>query len=123
MLLDRAAAPTRRATTRLDRRRSALHMAALLVIVMHAAAAGAVVTPAWDTAIPRQGHACTDASRSQLPGQRNNTRWSFWAAPSGQPPTGGWPIYLEFQADPFNSDMFHHPPRRRSAETHPQGRP
>jgi hypothetical protein len=90
-----------------------------VVLLLVAAGAARIVTPGWDSPIPRQGHACTDASRSQVPGQRANTRWSFWAAPSGAPPADGWPIYLEFQADPFNSDMFRHPPNETCGDPPP----
>eukprot|EP01047_Picozoa_sp_COSAG01_P042043 COSAG01_NODE_3648_length_5827_cov_4.766934_6_plen_251_part_00 len=60
-----------------------------------------LITPPWDATAPRQGHACTGATPQ-------DKRWSFWSAPAGEPPPGGWPIYVEFQSQPFESDMFPH---------------
>ena len=73
-----------------------------------AASAAVPVVPEWDADPPRQGHACVDASTSHQPGHQNNTRWTFWAAPEGAPPSEGWPVYVEMLSQPFVSDMFPH---------------
>eukprot|EP01046_Picozoa_sp_COSAG06_P004356 COSAG06_NODE_181_length_20926_cov_7.590051_19_plen_132_part_00 len=57
-----------------------------------------VVHPPWDAPSTNQGHACTDGTPSAP--SRANARWSFWAAPRGPVPPGGWPIYLEFTSQP-----------------------
>ena len=58
-----------------------------------------LVTPPWNYTIQRHGEVCTDASESHAPQSENNTRWSFWALPPTPPPQGGYPIYVELQAE------------------------
>jgi hypothetical protein len=71
-----------------------------------AAAANAeqMVTPEWTHAITTQGAACVDASVDHDPFTENNTRWSFYALPEGKAPAGGWPVYIDFLAQPY-TDM------------------
>ena len=74
-----------------------------------AGSSGANVTvPAWDAPFEHQGYQCTDASLDHAPYQENNTRWSFWSVPAGEPPSGGWPIYVEFLAESMHPDVFAH---------------
>ena len=57
-------------------------------------------TPSWDYSVTnRSGEVCTDASLSHEPASENNTRWSFYALPTSPLPRGGYPIYVELQAE------------------------
>eukprot|EP01045_Picozoa_sp_COSAG04_P012774 COSAG04_NODE_874_length_9706_cov_10.058083_3_plen_196_part_00 len=67
-----------------------------------------MTVPAWDAPFEHQGYQCTDASLDHAPYQENNTRWSFWSVPAGEPPSGGWPIYVEFLAESMHPDVFAH---------------
>ena len=58
-----------------------------------------LVTPPWNYTIQRHGEVCTDASESHAPHSEHNTRWTFWALPQTPPPQGGYPIYMELQAE------------------------
>eukprot|EP00038_Savillea_parva_P013540 m.8512 g.8512 ORF g.8512 m.8512 type:complete len:480 (+) comp2547_c0_seq1:107-1546(+) len=71
-----------------------------------------LVQPSWDMVLPRTGAVCTDASTSHAGphGQvQNNTRWSFYALPAGDPPPGGWPIYVEMMAEIQSPGDWRHP--------------
>lgn len=81
---------------------------ALMVTVTAVGAAMALqpelVTPPWNYALSKQGASCVDASEDHLPFTENNTRWSFYALPEGAAPAGGWPIYIDFLAEPYGDD-------------------
>ena len=60
-----------------------------------------VTTPEWSASPKVQGFECVDASADHAPFTENNTRFSFYAIPDGQPPTDGWPIFIDFVAQPY----------------------
>jgi hypothetical protein len=68
-----------------------------------------ILHPPWGFLVPQHGHVCTDASTSHAPHQQNNTRNSFWALPSGPPPEGGFPVYVELKAEIFFAGDWQHP--------------
>ena len=74
---------------------------ALVLPALTVAAAAAPVAPPWGYTPTTQGAACVDASLDHDPFTENNTRWSFFALPEGTPPAGGWPLYVDFLAQPY----------------------
>jgi hypothetical protein len=74
---------------------------ALALPALTAAAAAAPVAPPWGYTPTTQGAACVDASLDHDPFTENNTRWSFFALPEGTPPAAGWPLYVDFLAQPY----------------------
>jgi hypothetical protein len=59
-----------------------------------------MVRPPWTYAM--EGHdECFDASASHAPQMENNTRWTHWAVPAGEPPPGGWPLVITFEVMGF----------------------
>jgi hypothetical protein len=75
-----------------------------------AAAPSTFVTPPWNAPFAHHGYQCVDASVNHAPRQENNTRWAFYAIPEGDPPPDGFPIYLEFLAEPFGDGQFDQAP-------------
>ena len=64
-----------------------------------------IVTPPFDAAFgDSRAAVCIDASKSHAHGEENNTRWTFYAIPKGQPPAGGWPIL--FSLMPWLDDPY-----------------
>jgi hypothetical protein len=77
-------------------------------------ATGQVSVPPWDLEMDCHGAQCVDASADHRPRMENNSRWTQWAVPEGQPPVGGWPVYIDFLVWPWQEGQF----TRRPEEGH-----
>jgi hypothetical protein len=69
-----------------------------------AAAAAALIRPEWAAPLGgASGAECVDHSAAHSPkgGVQNNTRWTHWAVPRGEPPPSGWPLIVTFEVGGF----------------------